>query len=378
MTRARPVLWLTLLGVTAVLCASCAPEAPPLPPKGKAEEVKIRPPDRLQERIAMAVELVGKRKLRADHGFWTVFHAILGLGPDTVKLVDTKGNVVNAFQHVCDGGEIPGMTFVPTANGVDVINGEMFFSQGHQDQFVAEMVQWGVPANRVIKVQGKDYPFQKFIDHSKMRARVGQGQELSWAIVIIGQHFGTKCSWTNEKGEKLRFEDLVEDEVKASIIEAACGGTHRLFGLTWAYHRHLRDGGKTEGVWRLVADRIAEHKAKAKEFRNGDGSFSTSFFRGRGNSPDMKERITTTGHILEWLALAMTEEELRAPWVEDAVFALTKMIFDIQQREMEGGALYHAVHGLLLYYARLYDGSRLGTMQPHMVLPTDGPPWKMH
>jgi hypothetical protein len=385
MTRAKTVLGFAAVSVAAALCASCAPEAPPQPQKKNGSETQVESgplPDQLPKRIELAVEMVRKRDVLTTNGFWTVFHAILGLGPKTVELVNPEtGSRVNALDYICKGAEVRGMRFVPTAHGVDVINGEMFgqmgVGQGHQDQFVAEMVQWGLSPDKKILVGGKEYRFQDFINHTKMRARVKAGQELSWAVLVIGQHFGPDAEWTNEKGEKLRVEDLMRDEVEAPINEAACGGTHRLFGLTWVYHLHLRNGGKTEGVWQRVADRIEEHKALAKKFRNSDGSFSTSYFRGRGDSRSMQERIGTTGHTLEWLSLAMTEEELKAPWVNDAAYALTKMLFDIQRRDMESGALYHAVHGLLLYYARLYDGSRLGAMQPHMVLPSDGPPWKL-
>ncbi len=385
MTRVRTLLGFMALAVAAALCASCAPEGAPLPKRDK-EEAKgndLPPPDELPKRIQVAVDMVRKRDVLTTNGFWTVFHAILGLGPRTVELLNPDtGKRVNALDYICNGGEVRGMRFVPSPYGVDVLNGEMFgqmgVGQGHQDQFVAEMVQWDVSPERMFLIGGKEYRFQDFINHTKMRAHANAGQELSWAILVIAQHFGPDAEWKDGKGETVRLVDLVREEVEAPINEAACGGTHRLFGLTWAYHLHLRKGGKVEGVWKRVADRIAEHKALAKKFRNGDGSFSTSYFRGPGHSPNMQERIGTTGHTLEWLSLAMTEAELKEPWVNDAAYALTKMLFDIQRRDMESGALYHAVHGLLLYYARLYDGRQLGTMQPHLVLPSDGQPWKLH
>ena len=40
------------------------------------------------------------------------------------------------------------------------------------------------------------------------------------------------------------------------------------------------------------------------------------------------------------------------------------MFLDIQNAPMEGGTLYHAVHGLLLYYARVYGPEKLGPLAP--------------
>lgn len=46
------------------------------------------------------------------------------------------------------------------------------------------------------------------------------------------------------------------------------------------------------------------------------------------------------------------------------------MIFmDIQDQPMEGGTLYHAVHGLIIYYARVYGVEKLGGHIPQVVLP---------
>jgi hypothetical protein len=184
-------------------------------------------------------------------------------------------------------------------------------------------------------------------------------QELSWAIIMVGTFFGMDHTWTNGKGEKLRFEDVVRYELDASVEEAACGGTHRLFGLTWVYHLYLQQGGKKVGVWKEIGDKTARYRDLAKKYQNPDGSFSTNFFRGPGNANEKSLRINTTGHTLEWLSLALSDEEIKQQWVNDAANALALMILDMQDAPIEGGSLYHAVHGLLIYHARVYDRHKL-------------------
>src|SRR5262249_24872295 len=208
------------------------------------------------------------------------------------------------------GGKLPGLSFKPTPSGLDVETMPgTFVGQGHQDQFVAEMVEWGVSPEKKLVVSGKDYTFNDFFRQSKARASVKTPQELVWAIVIIGTTYGTDITWTNDLGEELRFENLMRAELDKDVDKAACGGTHLLFGLTWAYHLHQRRGGQPAGVWKDVADRIAQYKKRAKDQQNPDGSFSTAYFRERGNEPDVGARISTTGHIFEWLALALSDGE---------------------------------------------------------------------
>jgi hypothetical protein len=388
--------WLILAaGTTAALVVSCAPVEFPAPEEKAPErsslapaQVEDPPPpnpapgtdgprqrpqprnDTIRPRIDAAIRQVRQRDLLTTNGFWTVFHGILGLGP-AAELVDPNTRQrFNALDYIAGGGEVRGMRFVPTPFGLEVeTRPGTFVSQGHQDQFVAEMVEWGVSPDRKFLVAGKEHTFREFINHSKMRTSVRAGQELEWSMLIIGQHEGTDAVWVNAAGETVRFEQLLRHELDAPLDDAACGGTHRLFGLSWVYHLHLQRGGKTEGIWKEVADRLADCKRKAREMQNGDGSFSTNWFRGRGYNTDMQARLSTTGHIFEWLALACTDEELDEPWMRNAANCLALMFFDVQRVPMEGGTLYHATHGLLIYYARVYGPESLGPNAPHVALP---------
>lgn len=365
---------MTLFTAAVAIALSCAPVDGPAPEpedegearreivptlvdEGTKPKAQEPVPDSLRGRIEAAVKNVRDRDLLTTNAFWTVFHAILGLGPG-IDLVDPKTKErVNALEYICNGGTLRGLVFKPTLTGVDVVSTMDTLGQGHQDQFIAEMAQWGMPANRRMKVGGKDYEFLDFVKHSQLRARVTKNQELSWTIIVVAQYLGTNVEWTNPFHEKLHYEDIVRYELKESVENAACGGTHRLFGLTWAYHLHLQKGGKAEGVWKKIPEHVTKYRDVARRYQNSDGTFSTSYFRGPGNERDKDRRINTTGHILEWLALALPDDELREAWVQQAVSALCVQMLDLQGAAIDSGSMYHAVHGLLIYYARVFDRS---------------------
>jgi hypothetical protein len=355
--------------------SSCAPhDDSPLPdgvganepadkPEPRPEPARSR--DHLRDRVDAALESVRRRQVFKEHSFWTIFHAMLGMGPENTYLFDPKtGQKEKAIDYICKGGSVRGLDFYPTPDGLDVRTmAGSGTGQGHQDQFVAEMVQWGLSPDRRFIVNGKPYKFSDFFSHSRQRARVTfkpdvpmtEKQELSWAIIIIGEHFGTDITWTNVAGEKLAFTDIVRYELNEPIIECpACGGTHRLFGLTWAYHRHRERGGKKDGIWKDVAETTRRFKQLARKYQNRDGSFSTDYFKGPGKVWNTQLRIGTTGHILEWLALALRDDELREPWVQKAVYALSQMILENRDNGLESGALYHAAHGLAIYRTRAF------------------------
>jgi hypothetical protein len=328
----------------------------------------------IQQRIETALQQVRQRELLLSNGFWTVFHGILGLGPELTLMHPQLRIQVNALDYICQGYPLRGLHFIPTAYGVDVETGETFVSQGHQDQFLAEMAQCGVAGDRRFVVEGKPYTFMDFVRNSQMRARVSADQELSWTLIVVGQYLGTDVSWTNSAGESLKYDDLVRYEVDANVEQAACGGTHRLFGLRWAYNLHARKGGQPVGVWKDVLAEQAKYQQFARAWQNPDGSFSTSFFRGPGAAPDMQLRMNTTGHILEWLAYSMPKSELRQEWMERAVNRLVLMFFEIQSQPMESGTLYHAMHGLRIYHERLFGSEGLGPNKPFLILADDAGP----
>jgi hypothetical protein len=363
-------------------CFSCAPigETPSSPgqnpPAGSqpggwsSTPIATAPSGRnnLQTRIEAAIENVRNREMLTTHAFWTVFHGLLGLG-HSLELHDPEsGRTVNALDYIASGGEVRGMRFLQTKDGLDVQIGPQYVGQGHQDQFIAEMIQWDIDPHRRFVVNGNNYTFMDFVNCSKMRASVKASQELSWAIIVIGDNYGLDAKWTNGAGEQVTLEDCIRYELNQSVEQAACGGTHRLFGLTWVLHRHLAHGGAKTGLWKDIAEKELKYQNLARKYQNPDGSLSTNFFRGPANASDQQAQIYATGHTVEWLAFSLPDEELTAPWMQEAVNRLALMFMDIQDKPMEGGALYHATHGLLIYYARVFDPKKLGANEPYVPL----------
>ena len=79
-------------------------------------------------------------------------------------------------------------------------------------------------------------PVGKSPSHVAWHVREGGNGKSYWNRIGV--------AWTNKDGEALRFEDLVRYEVNAPINDAACGGTHRLFGLKWVANLHARKSGQ--------------------------------------------------------------------------------------------------------------------------------------
>jgi hypothetical protein len=129
--------------------------------------------------------------------------------------------------------------------------------------------------------------------------------------------------------------------------------------LCTAVNRFLQTGQPLHGGWLEAEKKIQEAIAAAQRYQNADGSFSSNFFQGPGEAADVGVQINTTGHTLEFLMLALKDDELRQDWITRAVLFLCGRLEATRKLDLECGGLYHAAHGLVLYRQR-----RFGPWEP--------------
>jgi hypothetical protein len=139
------------------------------------------------------------------------------------------------------------------------------------------------------------------------------------------------------------------------IRGAACGGTHRLSGLSLVVKARLRRGEPLDGEYLRASDFVKKYQQYAFRLQNRDGSLSTSWFRGSGDEDDIDRRIKTTGHILEWLCYSLSDEQLREAHTVRAVTYLANLMYSNYDNEWEVGPRSHATHALLLYDQRVFQ-----------------------
>ncbi len=226
-------------------------------------------------------------------------------------------------------------------------------AQGHPDQWVGILSQVGIKPDQKIMVQGHEYTVEDLAKQAEWD--IYPGMEACWTLWAVSTFYGSDHHWVNKDGEQWTTERLEAMEADAPVIgeKASCGGTHRLYGLTIGVNRYMKDTGtppdKLTGGWAKAEKVIQDCIHKAREWQQPDGSFSTGFFARPGSSPDVDTTLHATGHTLEWLDVALTEQQLEEPWVTAAVTRLCQLLEDNSQRELNCGALYHAARGLKLY-----------------------------
>lgn len=331
-----------------------------------------RPPlDELREMIDHTLHHVEHERVMSleQHAAWQLLHGVLAFGEKFEILAD--GQRVVAVDWVLDGKPMKGWTITPTSQGLRAEIEAGKFGQGHDDQWLAILSQWNVPVTRPIRVAGKEYTLHDMLKRTMYDCY--EGKESSWTIIALSKHLrpmdqkwiGTdKQEWTLERLVSMEAGPIYDEEAGQEVIlEGACGGTHRLIGLSIALNNYRAQHPNAElaGGWLAASKRIEWAVQQAVETQLPTGAFSTAFFFRPSNSRNIDEHLAATGHILEFLSFALPKERLDDAWIQRAVVYLCGMLDRARHIDLECGALYHAAHGLVLYREKVFGPRPQGT-----------------
>lgn len=332
--------------------------APATTPASSVAKPAASADDVLRDRLDAAIEAAGKRKLKYGAGegnaAWQVIHGVLAYGPDL--LLDYNGTDVPALDHVLSGGTLTGWNLRPGEKGViAIVEQGSKTGQGHKDQWLGYLSACNIAPDHPVKVGDKEYQFVDLVTQAQWECE--ESQEFGWTLSGMLPFVPLDAKWQSKDGQEWTFERMIEIEAKADLSGASCGGTHSAIGVANVLNKYLAQGGKLEGGWAAANERVQFCVQKAKEHQQQDGSFSTGFFNRSATLPEISGVIHANGHTLEFLCWALTDEQLREPWVGRAVEHLLGQLEVTRDVPIECGALYHAARGLQLYRGRRFGFS---------------------
>lgn len=321
-------------------------------PMAARQPIKVLPQTaRLRPRIDAALNYYLLRpESTVERSPWAVFHAILPYGSETTLRAD--GRTVSAINWMCFNGSCRGQRiFLPQPDGSfqPAVGAGV---QGHDGQFLAILAQSRVPANYPLQVGRKRYTLEDLIDYEMRTCQAKT--ELTFKLIALSHYLINDATWVNDQGEAWSIERLVEEELAQPIIGSACGGTHRLMGLSYALKQRKAAGLPLDGQYARAEVFLKDFVDYAWTLQNPDGSFSTEWFEGRGNKQDLQRKLQTTGHIVEWLVFTLPDEELQSPRLLRSIEFLTYCLVEQRQTDWKIGPRSHALHALAMYQERLF------------------------
>lgn len=291
-----------------------------------------------------------------DRSPWEVMHAMLSYEVHS-RVLQANRQPITAVGWLCFNQpcENRSLLFLNEDGEMRVKVGPAL--QGHHGQLLALLAQARVRSDYPMKVEGKDFTVADLIEIEK--ATCYPKTELTFKLIGLQRYLDINARWVNDQGMQWDFPTLVREELRQPVRTAACGGTHRLGGLALAVKKRRAAGLPVDGVYAEAEKFVANYMNYAFSLQNPDGSFSTEWFKGPGRETDIDRRLKTTGHTLEWLLYAGSEQQLTHYRTVRAVNYLANIMYSNRTRDWEAGPLGHAIHALVLYdrlaFAK-YDG----------------------
>ena len=317
----------------------------------------------LRDKLRTVLEFYRGRLLNTrDHNPWEVMHTIVAYGVESqVRIGGPRGEPLTAVGTLCFNRPCHDQRlFQLTRDGFYLKKGPGV--QGHFGQLLAMLALARVRRDYPINVGGKTFRVEDLIKHEK--ATCVAGTELTFKLIGLAHYLDSNVTWRSETGETWNVHRLVREELAQPIRGVACGGTHRLAGLSLAVRKRSKRGRPLNGAYGRARQFIRQYHNYAFALQNSDGSFSTEWFRGPGAKQDPDRRLQTTGHILEWLLMSLPAESLTRPQTVKAVKYLTRHMLRGRRRDWEIGPLGHAIHALAIYDERVFQKMEFGGETP--------------
>lgn len=337
-------------------------EIPAKVPAPAPVPVAEAPVDPLLKLANEAVEISSRRYLTADlHTPWQVIHGLLAYRQE-FQLKTQDGRKINALDWAGSGVTFRGESlFQKTPYGGRAHPFiQAYWFEGHPTQFMAYLTMCRLPTTHEFKTaKGEIVTVQDIINNAKMDVTRASDVEMTWTLWALAHYLEPSAQWVNKNGEQWSMEELVRVELRNTIYDGPCGGTHSLFATAYARNAYLQTKQPLRGTWLEADQKIQRFIAEAKALQNPDGSFSTHFFKGRGSSNDFNTRITSSGHMIEWLMVALPQSRLSEPWIQNGVRCLAQDLIDNRHVNAECGPLYHAVDGLQIFRERMKIAARV-------------------
>jgi len=117
-------------------------------------------------------------------------------------------------------------------------------------------------------------------------------------------------------------------------------------------------------VWLDAEQKIQKYIETARYNQNSNGTLSSAFFKGKEYKQDFDKRMASSGHVLEFLMMALPQERLKEKWVRRAIEATANDLMANRKAYVSCSPLYHATDALSIYLDRVAPTAPPVAQQP--------------
>jgi hypothetical protein len=203
---------------------------------------------------------------------------------------------------------------------------------GHFGQLLQALAEGAVPSSMAVTTEsGRVGTVVDLFQDTVMRFSWGRELEFVACALAYWTPAGQKC-WTNEFGNTFSFDQLLDNLLSIPHGKGACAGCHVPYAIVTILQRDEEDQVLSPAM-RKRALRWLANLARQLERRQLSAGGWDRAWTGEMTpvmwNDDVMDRVTVTGHHLEWMAIAPAETLPSREAILRAVGALSRDVSDL-------------------------------------------------
>lgn len=187
-------------------------------------------------------------------------------------------------------------------------------SASHVDHTLGTLAECGTPLDFPIRLAGRSATLRDVLQQALASFDINQ-VEYEWTTLALALYATDGRSWYTPEGDRIDFNRLAQRIMRQKYGQGVCYGNHRLYSLTVLlrldHEKHLLTVATRQDL--LV--HLSEATRRLKENQHADGYWDRNWhdLKVSANDDDLalggplSRRILSTGHALEWWAMAPAE-----------------------------------------------------------------------
>jgi len=337
---------------------------PQTPPEPEPKPKRVLSPEmiKMRDRVRRTLDHHHRLMLSTRSNTATeIMHACLAFGCQTDVYRgggSSAGQKVNGVTCLCWNYACGGYQPLVVSRGT--IAAKIGYGlQERPSQLLAVLALARVPDDYPMRVGEDVRSVADLVEHEKLTCR--SGTDLSLKLVGLARYVDGDATWQNDRGETWSIERIIKEEIAKPVITEVDGGMHRLMGVSCAVARRTQLKKPIDGQYQRAQKFIDEYHEYAMKLQNADGSWGPRFLASRETGRDHVAQLRANGHVLEWLAVSLPEEQLEDARVARSLTYVTNLLNSSRYRSSvrtygtrEIGAVMHALHALRIYNDRFF------------------------
>jgi hypothetical protein len=230
-------------------------------------------------------------------------------------------------------------------------------SSYHADDLLATLAETGTPLETPMHLRDGEATVGQLLNDSLRRFHLDR-LEYEWAIITYARYVFPQKQFTNQWGDRIDVDQLIDEAIGPALELGPCNGLHRLEALVVLYRadeqaQALRPRTKAKIVAHLkrVSDLLAQSQTVQGFWTRQWPQGAAAATPAQGEAGDVYDHILVTGHQLEWLALAPEEVQPPRETIVRAGQWLARTLLELDQKDLEAayGPYTHAARALALW-----------------------------